>query len=122
MFSKPWLLPLRPLICNLSDWTAISYFPAAGSVLLGSTSTNSMSGLGSSIRIDAALPRLLVCLICSAGWLNFGFVLLTSSTAEADVSVPSFDVMEIVAIGPPLLVHYSLVRLAPARSYSKRND
>src|SRR5215510_13024136 len=103
MFSKPELSAWRPLICNTSDWTAISYFPAAGSVLLGSISTNSMSGLGSSILIEAAAPRVLVCLICNAGWLNFKFVLLTSKTAEGEVSVPSFDVMETVAIMPPLV-------------------
>src|SRR5262249_28663452 len=103
MFSKPELSAWRPLICNTSDWTAISYFPAAGSVFFGSISTNSMSGFGSSILIDAAAPRALVCLICNAGWLNCKFVLDTSKTAEGEVSVPSFDVMETVAIMPPLL-------------------
>src|SRR5215510_12029019 len=39
-----------------------------------------MSGFGSSIRIEAAPPRLLACLIRNAGWLYSGFVAVTSSS------------------------------------------
>jgi hypothetical protein len=61
-------------------------------------STNSISGFGSSILIEAAPPRLPACLIRKAGWLYSGFVAVTSSTAEAESRAPSFDVMDIVAI------------------------
>jgi hypothetical protein len=66
-------------------------------------STNSMSGFGSAILIEAAPPRLPACLIRNAGWLYSGFVALTSRTADAELSSPSFDVIETVAIViPPL--------------------
>src|SRR5262245_42144418 len=57
-----------------------------------------MSGFGSSIRIEAAPPRLLACLIRNAGWLNSGFVAVTSRTADAEGIAPSFDMIETVAI------------------------
>lgn len=45
------------------------------------------------MRIDAAPPRLLACLVRSAGWLYSGFVALISKTADAELRVPSFDVI-----------------------------
>jgi hypothetical protein len=57
-----------------------------------------MLGFGASILIEAAPPSILACLIRNAGWLNSGFVALTSRTADAELSLPSFDVIEIVAI------------------------
>jgi hypothetical protein len=57
-----------------------------------------MSGFGSSILIEAAAPRILSCLTRNAGWLYSGFVALTSRTADGELSAPSFDVIEIVAI------------------------
>jgi hypothetical protein len=45
------------LICSLSDRTAISNFPAPGSGTVWPVSTNSMSGFGSSILIEAAPSR-----------------------------------------------------------------
>src|SRR5437867_1414256 len=61
-----------------------------------------MSGFGSSILSEAAPPRLPACLIRNAGWLYSGFVAVTSRTADAESSLPSFDVIEIVAIFPPV--------------------
>jgi hypothetical protein len=57
-----------------------------------------MSGFGSSILIEAAPPRLPACLIRNVNWLYSGLVAVTSRTAEAAASEPSFEVIEVVAI------------------------
>jgi hypothetical protein len=53
---------------------------------------------------DRGRPPVPSCFTRSAGWLCSGLVAVTSKTAEAEGSVPSLDVMEVVAIALLLLV------------------
>jgi hypothetical protein len=75
--------------------------PGAGTGRCRTGLTNSMSGFGSSMRIDAAPPRSPFWRIRSAGWLYAGLVALTSTTADEESSSPSSDVKENVAIITP---------------------